>query len=162
MVIKPTNQQADRGEQNLLGVNYSCLETHIPDNTQDKQKVVCGYLYVHQQLFFIQLLFSDVPLLLPPPLLLSMSCLLSLKGRHLLPLLLQAALLLLLYQGAGPRGWPRQRRAGGGALTQGLPLVLYEAVLLHHHRLESGPESQPTEIRVRHITPAIAWCLVKY
>lgn len=63
-----------------------------------------SYLCVHLCLPLSELLFPELPLLLSSPLLLSMSCLLSLQGRQLLPLLLQAALLLLFDQRAGPGG----------------------------------------------------------
>lgn len=63
-----------------------------------------SYLYVHHHLPFSQLLFPELPVLLPLPLLFSMSSLLSLQRGQLLPLLLQAALLLLFNQGARSRG----------------------------------------------------------
>lgn len=90
---------------------------------------------MHQHLLLRELLLPDLPLPLLPPLLLGVSCLLSLQGGQLLPLLLQAALLLLLHQRAGPRRLPGQGGAGGGALAQGVPLLLDETVLLDHHGL---------------------------
>lgn len=93
------------------------------------------YLIVHQALPFSKLLISQLPFPLSLPLLLSVSHLLSLQGSQFLPLLLQAALLLLFDEWARPWAGPRKRRAGGGALTQGLSLFLYEAILLNHHRL---------------------------
>lgn len=107
-----------------------------------------SYLYAHQALPLSQQLFLQLPLLLPSLLLLSMSRLLSLQGCQLLPLLLQAALLLLFDQRAGPRAGPRQRRAGGGALAQGLPLVLDEAILLNHHRLSRRNEERTVSHRL--------------
>ena len=95
-----------------------------------------GYLDAQNDLPVGELLLADVPLPLPLPPLLHVGRLLLVERRQLLPPPLHAALLLLLDERAGPRGGPRRGEGeGGGALAQRLPLVLQEAVLLHHHGL---------------------------
>ncbi|KAF3854149.1 hypothetical protein F7725_022204 [Dissostichus mawsoni] len=71
-----------------------------------------------------------------------------LQGGRLLALPLQTPVFLLLDEGGGPGGGSggeggRRRvsgRVGHQPLVQGLPLVLDEGVLLHHHSLEGGQE----------------------
>ena len=82
------------------------------------------------RLALLQRSLAGLPLALVPPLLLLVMRLLPLQVGQVLPLLLQAALLLLLDEGAGPRRRPRER-----PLAQQQLLVLDVAVLLQHHTL---------------------------
>lgn len=101
------------------------------------------------RLALLQRPLAGLPLALAPPLLLQVLRLLPLQVGQVLALLLQAALLLLLDEGAGPRRRPRERPLGQQQL-----LVLDVAVLLQHHPLRGrrtrGDDAPPPGGRGRH------------